>query len=68
MRVFVIFGNIEFLDDDEHTALVHSTDYTMFMLEGEIEDMAKRLNRDYLMPHYYNGRITFVQFHKESDH
>jgi hypothetical protein len=68
MRVFVIFGTIEFLDDDEHTALVHSVDHATHMFEGQIENYARSIDKDYLMPHYYNGRITFVQFHKESDH
>ena len=66
MRVFAIFGTMEFLDDDEHTALVHSVDSSAFMQEDDVEGFAKQLGMDYLMPHYYNGRITFMQYHKDT--
>jgi len=49
MRVFVIFGNIEFLDDDEYTALVHSVDHATHMFEGQIENYARSIDKDYLM-------------------
>lgn len=65
MRVFVIFGTIEFLHDDENTALVHGTHSSGFMDEDTIEGYATEHDLDYLMPHYYNGRITFMQYHTE---
>jgi len=66
MKVFAIFGTIEFLDDDEHTALVHSVDHAEIVEEHEIEHIAKVFdNCDYITPHYYLGRITFMQYHKE---
>ena len=33
--------------------------------EDDVEGFADKLGVDYLMPHYYNGRITFMQYHKE---
>lgn len=66
MKVFVVFGTIEFLQDDEHTALVHNTNSAGFMHEEDIERMAERDGNDYIVPHYYNGRITFVQYHEEN--
>lgn len=66
MRVFVIFGTIEFLHDDENTALVHGTHSCAFMDEDKIEDYATEYDLDYITPHYYNGRITFMQYHKET--
>ena len=66
MKVFVIFGDIEFLDDDEHTALVHNVHHADFVEEQAIEQVARLWdNCDYIEPHYYNGRITFMQYHKE---
>ena len=65
MKVFVILGYIEFLRDDEHTALVRSVENATFMDEDKVEDYAVKEGLDYLMPHYYNGRITFMQYHKE---
>ena len=66
MRVFVIFGDIEFLDDYENTALVRKTHSCAFIEEESIEDYAVQHGFDYLTPHYFNGRITFMQYHKES--
>jgi hypothetical protein len=67
MKVFVIFGTIEFLDDDEHTALIHGTQYADMVAEQAIEKIAKLYDDcDYIMPHYYTGRITFMQYHKET--
>ena len=63
MRVFVILGVIEFIDGD---ALVHSVDHATHMFEGQVDSYALNLGLDYLMPHYFNGRITFMQYHKES--
>lgn len=67
MKQFVIFGDIEFIEDDEHTALVHSVRHADFTEEAGIEQVAKLFdNADYLVPHYYNGRITFIQHHKDT--
>ena len=66
MKVFVIFGDIEFLDDYENTALVRKTHSCAFMPEAEVEDHAIKQGWDYLTPHYFNGRITFMQYHKET--
>ena len=63
MRVFAIFGDIEFIDGD---AYVRNTQSCAFMPEDEIVDFAEMNDWDYLMPHYFNGRITFMQYHKES--
>lgn len=65
MRVFAIFGDIEFLDDYENTALVRKTHSSAFMDEETIEGYALEQGYDYIMPHYFNGRITFMQYHKE---
>ena len=69
MKTFVIFGDIEFLDfpnDPTQTAYVYRVRHADFVEEAEIEQMAKSLdNADYIQPHCYNGRITFMQYHKE---
>lgn len=65
MKVFAIFGTIEFLHDDEDTALVHNAQHAAFMDEEQVEQYARNTDCDYLMPHYYNGRITFMQYHTE---
>lgn len=67
MKVFAIFGIIEFLDDYESTALVRVTNHCAFMEEDEVEDFALKHGWDYLTPHYHLGRITFMQYHKETD-
>jgi hypothetical protein len=63
MRVFVIFGVIEFIDGD---ALVQSVDHATHMFEGQVDSYALNLGLDYLMPHYFDGEITFMQYHKET--
>jgi hypothetical protein len=65
MKVLAIFGTIEFLHDDENTALVHSVDSADFLSEDAVERRADQLGLDYLMPNHYNGRITFMQYHTE---
>lgn len=65
MKQFVIFGDIEFIEDDEHTALVHRVHHSGFYADEDIEPVADVHGGDWLAPHYYNGRITFMQFHKE---
>jgi hypothetical protein len=66
MKVFVIFGDIEFLDDYENTALIRKTHSSGLLDEETIEALAMRDDCDYITPHYYNGHITFMQYHKES--
>jgi hypothetical protein len=66
MKVFAIFGTIEFLDDDENTALIHNVQHADMVDEQAIEQIAKLYdNCDYITPHHYNGRITFMQYHTE---
>jgi vancomycin permeability regulator SanA len=63
MKVFVIFGLIEFIDGD---AYVRTTDYAGFYFEDSIERTAKELDMDYITPHYFAGRIIFNKLQKES--
>lgn len=64
MKRFVIFGDIEFLDDN--TALVHNVKSAMFIEDADIEHRATQLdNCDFIAPHYYDGKITFMQYHEE---
>jgi hypothetical protein len=62
MKRFVIFGDIEFIDDE---ALVHRVIYSDHKTPDEIESLANTSGLDYLEPHYFDGRITFVKFHEE---
>ena len=63
MKVFVIFGLIEFIDGD---AYIRKTEHSGFYSEEKIERTAREMDMDYITPHYYNGRITFMQYHKET--
>jgi len=66
MKVFAIFGTIEFLHDMFNTALIHNVQHADMVDEQAIEQIAKLYdNCDYITPHYYNGRITFMQYHTE---
>ena len=62
MKVFVIFGTIEFIDD---TAYIHHVEDSGFMDERDIESIALAHDADYVIPHYYDGSIVFTKFHKE---
>ena len=62
MKVFAIFGTIEFVDGN---AYVHDVKMADFMEEDEIERGANKYGLDYLMPHYYDGQIIFNKYHKE---
>ena len=63
MKRFVIFGDIEFLDD---TALIHRVHSAEFIEDADIEARASELdNCDFIVPHYCSCRITFVQHHEE---
>jgi hypothetical protein len=68
MKTFVIFGDIEFIEDDEHTALIHRVHHGGFYADGEIEAVAETNGGDWLAPHYYDGKITFTKFTKERDY
>jgi len=64
MKRFVIFGDIEFLDD--HHALIHNIKSAEFIADADIEARASELdNCDFLVPHYYDGVVTFVKYHEE---
>lgn len=62
MKVFAIFGTIEFIDGD---AYVRTTEHSGMYWEDKVEESARLLDMDYIIPHYFNGRITFMQYHKE---
>ena len=61
MKVFVLVGDIEFIDG---TAYVRRVEYGAHISEGDLS-VLDRLGRDYILPHYFKGRIVFNQFHKE---
>lgn len=62
MKLFVIFGDIYFTDDE---ALVRVVRHSGFYADADIEDEADKWGGDWLTPHYYKGKITFTQYHKE---
>jgi hypothetical protein len=62
MKVFVIFGSIEFTGG---AAYVYDVKHATFVEEDAIEGEADKHGWDYLMPHYYDGQIIFHKFHKE---
>lgn len=64
MKRFVIFGNIEFFDD--HHALVHNIKSTEFIADADIEHRAATLdNCDFVVPHYFDGVVSFMKYHEE---
>jgi hypothetical protein len=64
MKRFVIFGDIEFFDDNH--ALVHNIKSAEFIADADIEARAIALdNCDFIAPHYCSCRITFAQYHEE---
>ena len=65
MKQFVIFGDMEFLDDN--IVLVHKIISAMFMDDSDIEERARVLNNcDYIVPHHCSCKIVFVQHHEEA--
>jgi hypothetical protein len=60
MKLFVIFGDIFFTDDE---ALVRSVSKAGFFEEDDIEDIAD--GGDWITPHYYNGKIIFAKYQEE---
>ena len=65
MKSFVIFGDIEFLNDEENTAIVHKVRYAGFYDDDEVWGMAEKNCGDWIAPHYYQGRIKFMQYQEE---
>ena len=63
MKVFVIFGSIEFTGGN---AYVYDVKQASFLAEGDIESEADKHGWDYLMPHYYDGQTIFHKYHKET--
>jgi hypothetical protein len=63
MKVFVIFGLIEFIDGD---AYVRTTEHSGFYSEDNIERNAREMDMDYIMPHYFDGCIIFNKLHKDT--
>jgi len=61
---FVLIGDIEFIDG---TAYVRKLKHAL-----EVSDMALNMldevGADYILPHYYKGRIVFDQYHDENWH
>jgi len=63
MKIFVIFGCIEFTDG---IAYVYETQHAEFIEEDDAEKRADELKCDWLAPHYYGGETIFHKFHKET--
>ena len=64
MKRFVIFGDIEFLDSS--LALVHRVISAEYIADGDIEARAAELgNCDFVVPHYCDFTIKFMQYHEE---
>ena len=63
MKVFVIFGVIEFIDGD---AYVRTTEHSGFYTEDRVDAEARNLDMDYIVPHHFDGRIIFNKLQKES--
>lgn len=63
MKVFVIFGSIEFIDGD---AYVRTTEHSGMYWDDKVEESARLLDMDYIVPHYFDGRIIFNKLQKES--
>lgn len=64
MKVFVLVGDIEFIDG---TAYVRRVEYGAHISDEDLS-VLDRLGRDYILPHYYKGRIVFDQYHNEDWH
>jgi hypothetical protein len=64
MKVFVLVGDIEFIDD---TAYVRRIAYGVNLSDKALHTLDET-GMDYVMPHYYKGRIVFDQYHDEDWH
>ena len=60
----VLVGHIEFIDG---TAYVRKVLYGAHFIDKELH-VLDNLGHDYILPHYYKGRIVFDQFHDEDWH
>ena len=63
MKVLILFGVIEFIDDE---AIVHSVSDARFMGMDAAETHATENNLDWIAPHYCKHSITFHQHQKET--
>lgn len=64
MKRFVIFGDIEFFDDDR--ALIHRVHSAEHIADGDIEARAAELdNCDFVAPNYFDGVISFMKYQEE---
>jgi hypothetical protein len=64
MKRFVIFGDIEYHDED--LALIHRVHSAEHIADADIEARAIELdNCDWIAPHYCEYRILFMQYHEE---
>lgn len=63
MKVLVLFGVIEFIDDE---VIVHSVSDARFMDMDAAEAYAEEQNLDWIAPHYCKHRVTFHQHQKET--
>ena len=69
MKVLILFGVIEFIDDE---AIVHSVSDARFMDMDAADDYANENNLDWIAPHYLRlglygkQKITFYQHQKET--
>jgi hypothetical protein len=64
MKVFVLVGDIEFIDD---TAYVRRVAYGVNLSDKALHTLDET-GMDYILPHYYKGRIVFDQYHTEDWH
>jgi hypothetical protein len=64
MKVFVLVGDIEFIDG---TAYVRKLKHALEVSDTAL-NVLDELGADYILPHYYKGRIVFDQFHDEDWH
>jgi len=64
MNLFVLVGDIVFTDD---TAYVRKIAYGAHISSRDLS-VLDSLGYDYILPHYYEGRIVFDQYHKEDWH
>jgi len=62
MKLFVLVGDIEFTDG---TAYVRRVAYGAHISERELGVLDSIGYYDYILPHYFEGRIVFDQYHKE---
>ena len=61
---FMLVGDIEFIDG---SAYVRRIAYGEHISDGQL-GVLDNFGYDYILPHYYEGRIVFDQYHKEDWH